>query len=856
MATWFSDSYDGRYMQLTITEVVNVSSNSSTLDWTLTSAGGVSSYYTIDETIVTINGVEVYYKERTAWDSRVFPAAKGSVSGTIVVNHDYDGTKTIDVGFSTRVYVYGPLEYGGTMTLANIDRTAPTVSVGVSGISANGFTITGYSSATANSWFYSLDSGDTWTQFSTTSSTSASTTLVGLSPNTGYYVRVAALKKTNRVFGYSSSVYVKTLGGATINSVNDVTADDATVSIKLNATVQEASYNNTVVLKNGNTTYLTISGLSWSKGTADRTITLTAAQRTTLLTAMASIKSFTGTFELSTYSGSTQIGSTSSKTATVQTTAANSAPTVSSFTFADSNSTTTAITGNNQLFIQGYSTLKVTPGSATAKNGASIASYTASCSGASASNTSGAAITVGSIRSSGTVDVVLTITDSRGYTASVTQSVTVIAYAKPKLQDLSLRRTNDIEAEMRLELNGSISAITVGGVQKNSLLYVRYRYKLTSAANYGSYTDILPSVTRSGTSFSYSNPELCNLDSNSSYNFHLQIRDVLDSQSSLDLYYVIPQGTPLVALRKGMVGINTPTPAAALHVVGDSLVQGNFDVQGDCVIHGTLIPDNLQYDFDFDFEKPYFGTCATAADVADKVVTCADYTELKTGTMIAVQFTNVNTNSNPTMNVNGTGARAICGNSGYYIGTNMWTANEIMIFVFNGTWWVSVGGVNATTARYGKTMLTNSVASTSSGLAATAYAVKLAYDRNSWNSIALDNPLDIAYGGTGSTYAAGARSNLGIYCTLLYTGTLTTGSTTFNYGSYKAYIIIGQPSSAGARCAVVIPASQLTTTATAYQFADESYYYSFNLSYSGTTVTLAYKGRSSSGQIIRIYGVN
>ncbi len=851
MATWTSNSYEGRYLQLTITEVVNVSSNSSTLDWTLTSAGGISSFYAIDATTVTINGVEVYYKARTAWDSGVFPAAKGSVSGTIVVDHDYDGTKYIDVSFITSVYFYGQNEYGGGMYLTNIDRTAPTVSVGVSNISANGFTITGYSSATANSWFYSLDSGSTWTQYSTTASTSASTTLTGLSPNTNYYVRIAALKRSNSVFGFSGTISVKTLGGATINSITDVTADAATVSIKMNVSVFEASYSNTLVLKNGNTTYLTISGLSWAKGTANRTITLTSAQRTTLLNAMASLKSFTGTFELSTYSGSTQIGSTSSLAGKVTTTSENSGPTISDFTFVDSNTTTTAITGNDQLFIQSHSTLKVTPGTATAKNGASITNYTATCNGVSASSSTGSAITVGKIDKSGSVTVVLTVTDSRGYTASVSKAITVIAYAKPKLSQMSLRRTNDIEAEMRMEFNGTISALTVSNTQKNALQYVRYRYKLTSATSYGSYTNILSAVTISGTTFSYSNPELCNLDANSSYDFHLQFTDKL---STLDLYYVISQGTPLVALRKGMVGINTPTPEAAIHVEGSTKLAGDTHIIGDTRIEGTLTPDNLNYTFPD--EKPYFGTCDTAADVADKVVVCPDYKELKAGTMIAVQFTNVNSHANPSMNVNGTGARAICGNSGYYIATNMWTTNEIMTFVFNGTWWVSVGGVPATTGRYGVTKLSSSINSTSTTLAATPSAVKQAYDRNTWDYISLVNPLDIGNGGTGSYYAAGARANLGISCTSLYSGTLTTGSTTFNYGNYKAYLIIGQPSSAGARVCVYIPAAQITTTATAYQFADESYYYSFNLSYYGSTVTLAYRGRNSSGQIIRIYGVN
>lgn len=361
MATWKSAAYDGRYLQLDISESVNVVGNSSTLSWTLTSTGGASTYYTIDTTTVTINGTTVYSKERTYWDDRVFPAKKGSVSGTITVAHNSNGSKTIAVGFSTRVYIYGPQEYGGSMTLTTIDRSAPTVTFSTSNVTANGFKISATSSATADIWQYSTNGGSSWTQFSTTASTSASVTLSSLSPNTSYTVRVRARRQYNHVYGTSGSSTVKTLGGAVVNSVNTVTADNATVSITINVTVYEASYTNSLVLKNGSTTILTISGLSWSKGTANRTVTLTSAQRTTLLNAMASIKSFTGTFAVSSYSGSTQIGSTSSKTATVLTTATNSAPTISGFTYADSYTTTKNLTGNDQLFVQDYSTLKVTP---------------------------------------------------------------------------------------------------------------------------------------------------------------------------------------------------------------------------------------------------------------------------------------------------------------------------------------------------------------------------------------------------------------------------------------------------------------------------------------------------------------
>lgn len=847
MATFTSASYDGRYLQLSISESVDVANNKSTLTWTLTSAGGASSYYTIDDTTVTINGTQVYYKARTAWDDRVFPAAKGSVSGTLDVTHNSNGTKSVTVVFMTRVYVFGPVDYGGTMTLTSIDRTAPTVSCSISNITANSFQITATSSATADLWDYSLDDGITGTEFSTTAGTSASTTVTGLSPNTTYYVRVAVRKKSNHVYGESSTTTVKTLGGATINSCPTITADASTVTFKPNITVYDASFSCYLSICNGSTEYLALSARTWSKGTADRTITLSQTERADLLDAMASIKSFTATIKVVTKSGTTQIGSTSTCACTVQTTSANSAPTMTAFTFKDSRSTTSAVTGNNQLFIQGNSYLYVTPGVATAKNGASIVKYAATCNGVTDSNTTGAAINLYEVTKSGTVDVVVTATDSRGYTVSSTQQITVIPYAKPKVSDISLRRTNDIEAEMQLTFNGSISPITVSGTQKNSLLYVQYRYKLTSASSYGSYTSILSSVTQSGTSFSFSNLELCNLDANSSYDFHLYIRDQLNTLSALSLYFTVPQGTPLVALRKKKVGINTPTPDSALHVIGD----GHFE--GDVHIDGNITADNL--DLDIDVPPFYYGTCSTAAATVAKVVTCSGFV-LETGATIVVKFTNYNTGASATMNVNGTGAKAIKMYGTTATNTYMWRSGEAVLFVYDGTNWQMVGMGTATTTYYGLTKLSSSTSSTSTTVAATASAVKAAYDRQDFDEISLTSALALSYGGTGATTAVDARTNLGIACTSLYNGTLTTGSTTFNYGSYKAYVIIGQPNSTSARVSLFIPKGQLTTTATTYQLADETNYYTFTLSYSGSTVTLAYKGRSGSGQVLRVFGVN
>ena len=807
------------------------------------------SYYTLavgarSDSTISVNGVSETYTAPAINDYSSGWKKKLLKTKTVRVSHNADGTKSGVVlsaswrfsGTYSGVSI-GTITASATVTLNSIDRTAPTVSCSVSNITANGFTISASSSATSDIWQYSLNGGSTWTQFSATAGTSATVTLSSLSPNTTYSVRVRARKRTNQVYGTSGTVSAKTLGGAVLLSCGSFSADAASISLSLRVTVYNAAYTNYITIKNGSTTYLSLAGRIWSAGTANRTITLTSSERTTLLNAMASVKSFTATIELVTKSGSTQIGSASTCTCTIRTSQANSGPSISDFTFADSYSTTTAITDNDQVLIQDYSRLTVTPGTAAARNGASIVSYSAVCSGVTKSNTTGAALSLGTIGTSGTRDITLTVTDSRGYTASVTQSVTVVPYSKPRVSSVSLRRTNDIETEMQLVFNGSISPITVDGTQKNSLLYARYRYKLTSASSYNSYTSILGSVTATGSSFSFSNLELCNLDSESSYDFHLQIRDQLNSLTSLDLYFVVSQGTPLVALRKKMVGINTPSPETALHVVGDTRIEG------------TLTPDEIDYPFD----KPYFGTCSTAEATQVKVVSCPGF-ELKTGSRIAVQFTYGNSASQPKLNVNGTGDKFICSTDGMSVIADIWRDKETVDFVYDGSWWIAIGCLYATTAYYGLTKLSSSISSSSTTLAANSYAVKRAYDRSSWTSISLTNALAIAYGGTGAKNAAAARTNLGISATSLYNGTLTSGSITFNYGNYNFYVIIGRPSSTASRASLVVPKIMLTTSAVSFQIADESNYKSFNLSYSGSLVTLAIQG--GNGQINRVFGIN
>lgn len=114
----------GRYMQLSCTQKKNIADNTSTIEWTLTSTGGTSNYFSTGPTTVTINGTQVYYIARKDWTTEVFPAARGSVSGKTTIKHGIDGSKSISVSLATAIYTSTVSTYKKTWELDPIPRGA------------------------------------------------------------------------------------------------------------------------------------------------------------------------------------------------------------------------------------------------------------------------------------------------------------------------------------------------------------------------------------------------------------------------------------------------------------------------------------------------------------------------------------------------------------------------------------------------------------------------------------------------------------------------------------------------------------------------------------------------------------
>ncbi len=152
----------------------------------------------------------------------------------------------------------------------------------------------------------------------------------------------------------------------------------------------------------------------------------------------------------------------------------------------------------------------------------------------------------------------------------------------------------------------------------------------------------------------------------------------------------------------GNVGIGTTTPTTKLSVFSD--ISGNFiHVNGGYISgldHTPFDPDHavpLAY-----LESNYIstssasglvvaGTVATAASTAAKVATISNYT-LTTGDFLAITFTNGNSISSPTLNINGAGAKNIRLSNSNVDTTNFsLAASAVVLLYYDGNFFRAMG---------------------------------------------------------------------------------------------------------------------------------------------------------------------
>lgn len=178
-----------------------------------------------------------------------------------------------------------------------------------------------------------------------------------------------------------------------------------------------------------------------------------------------------------TMSGSTVIGSqTKTFTGTVPT---NIVPSIASVTLSDPSGTVPESFGG--VYVKGKSTVKVV----TVANGAygsTISSYTVNVNG---KNLSGNDVTSGVLDTSGILSVVVTVTDSRGRTATTTKTINVYDYHTPIISTFDVKRVdadgNDADEGTYALISYETILADIGGKNTGSMAIY---YKATNDVNW------------------------------------------------------------------------------------------------------------------------------------------------------------------------------------------------------------------------------------------------------------------------------------------------------------------------------------------------------------------------------------
>jgi len=290
---------------------------------------------------------------------------------------------------------------------------------------------------------------------------------------------------------------------STISSVTASVAVNGTNTCTVNISRKASSFTHTVVWKIG----------SYSKTTTGAGTSASYAIPLTWLNAIPNATSGTATVSVTTYNGSTKIGSTVSKSFKL-TVPASVVPTISSVALSE------AVSGINAQFkgyVQNKSKLAVKITSAGAYS-STIKAYKTVILG---KTYTAASFTSGFLTSSGTVSVVVTVTDSRGRTASKTSTVTVIAYHPPTIEAFEGVRslangTENYEGTyLKTQLIFSVSPVNNLNTKSYSI-----EYKLQSASTW--------TLLTSGASYDEASAftsETGFLDVNYSYDVRLSLTD-------------------------------------------------------------------------------------------------------------------------------------------------------------------------------------------------------------------------------------------------------------------------------------------------------------------------------------------
>jgi hypothetical protein len=519
-----SFTHNGRTFKLEVVETsYSIENNTSNIQWALSITGGGGSYYD-SYAKATVNG-NVVYNETKSWSSGSFPAKDGKVSGAISnITHDSQGKKSISFALEGYSYVYNTQSTSGSLPLTDIPRYfTKTPTLEVVSKTETSITIKWTTSENASRSQYKIDNGS-WVDVETNINKKTGTmTINGLTPNHTHTIYGDFMRKDSGLWCQTKpSINVTMYDYPYINSTPNFTIGDV-----LNIGI----YN---PLGRSCDIYVIGADDSEDSGNTTSDTSISGYNDTSYQNFFYDSipNSNTGTYKVRLVCSEVNRDITATG-GTYSTNTAECSPSFSSFDVKDNNSSIVAVTGNNQVFVKGKSTLYVTIPSANkmiTQKSATPSTYSLSCDTLNKSanyGTNDVNVSMGSISNSGTLRVNVRAYDSRSNSALAYKDITVYDYTKPTI-NLSAKRLNDFENQTTLSISGTYTRLTINNTDKNTITNVKYRYREVSGT-WSGWTNVNTTVI-SG-KFTCSDVIL-SLDNTKSFEFEIQATDKLDSNAS------------------------------------------------------------------------------------------------------------------------------------------------------------------------------------------------------------------------------------------------------------------------------------------------------------------------------------
>lgn len=452
-------------------------------------------------------------------------------SGLFTVPHNADGSKSISYSFTVtdnanQSYTSGNASASGTMALTKIPRYATVTQTFVSKTETS-VTYSWTSDSTIDYIWVSINNGSTWKEYDIVDGKSSTLSLSSLSANTTYNIKTRVRRKDSQLTTDSSTLTVTTYNYPhCTDSPNFIIGNALALTFynPLSRSITVTGYNSdtNVAIFVGTTTGTSLTGFNDANSVNIQYSTIPNLQ--------------SAKYKVVVTYGSAAMTRDNGNTYSIR---GNETPTINGFDYIDSNSTTVALTGNNQHIIQNKSNLQVRFHAATPNYGAgSISQYYIECNGIKKNGSTEGSYSLGVINSSSNVSLKLTAVDSRGLSASKTITVTMVAYNDPTAS-VTLQRLNNYEDETYLTVDGSVS-----NVNSKNTMAIKYRYK-QSGGSYGSYVNINDNQKYT-----------LSFDKNNAYIFNIVVTDALGSTFNKE--FVLEKGVfPLfIDTGKNSVGIN------------------------------------------------------------------------------------------------------------------------------------------------------------------------------------------------------------------------------------------------------------------------------------------------------------